>query len=145
MPSAYADPPYPPVWPLVFSANEVYGKDTVNVNQSFVRGDTFVMTCVAILSQSNTPLDLTGCTLTLTARYQVTDTSAVFTLTSPSSGITIVNAAGGIFEVTIPASATASVPLTRTVLQFDIQYALSSTRYTLTRGTFTILPDVTAT
>ena len=58
---------------------------------------------------------------------------------SPSSGITITDAAGGIATLTIPASATSSLTV-KTIYDFDIWMKnAADERYPLCRGTLTFL------
>lgn len=140
---AAADPPFPPVWPYLFSSDTIYGRDTVGVIQTMVRQDTYRMDIVATQSNNGNALDLTGALLTMTARFEQNSPTEVFSLTTTGGGIVITDATAGAFTVTIPSSATAAVPLVRTELFFDIQYALGSVRYTISRGILVVLPDTT--
>lgn len=84
------------------------------------RGDTVVYDGVATVGGS--AVNLTGCTLRMTAknRRQDTDAQAVFVLSSPSDGIAIVSAAAGTFTVTLVPADTLAMPAARN-LEFDLQ------------------------
>ncbi len=140
-----ADPPFPPVWPYYFSTDTVYGRDGVGVINVMVRENTYIMENQAIQESDNLALDLTGCTLTLTAKFNQSDPDdeAVFILASPSNGIVITDATGGLYTVTIPKEATTEVPKIKTILYFDILYTLGDLAFTILRGQFVVLPNIT--
>lgn len=143
---AAADPPFPPVWPYMFSSTEIYARDNVGVILNFVRGDQFSMDLTAIKDSDDNALDLTGATLTMTAKFNVADANAdaLFVLTTGGGGIVITSAAAGEFTITIPPSATLDCPLLKTIIFFDVQYQLGSVIYTILRGQMVVLPDITA-
>jgi len=113
-------------------------------NISLVRGDTYRERFV-VTDLLGVPIDLTGAKLyyTIKTNYEQPD-PGVLQLTSPTSGITIVDAPNGVAELTITASQT-------DVLQpmsylYDMQIKLQDgTIATLVSGTLTVLPDVTRT
>lgn len=137
-----ADPPFPNVYPYPINSGEVYGRDHLNVNIKMVRRDTFVFDSVA-LNSDGTFFDLTGYTLTMTCKWNPRDASNIFQLTSPSSGISITSAVDGEFTVTISSASTSSLPNRTLYLPFDISATNGSVTKTLTRGTLTIVPDIT--
>lgn len=144
-----ADPPFPPVWgpyPTAFSTSILYGREGVGVINLLVRGDTYVMDLTAIQDSSDNALDLTGATLTMTAKFNVTDDNAdaLFELTTTGGGIVITDATAGEFTVTIPPAATLDCPFIKTIIFYDIQYSLSGTIYTILRGQLIVVPDITA-
>lgn len=140
-----ATPPFPPVWPYMFSTSILYGRDHLSVNLKMVRGDTFPFTINVILDGN--PVDLTGGSLTMTCKYSVYDETAdaVFVLTSPSDGITITDATGGTAFIQIDPTNTLDLPLHLVSLPYDIQYVDSSSNiYTVMSGLLQVYPDVTS-
>ncbi len=141
-----ADPPFPPVWPYLFSTNDIYGRDNLNVDLKMIRGDTFVFDIAVVLNGA--AVDITSGLLRMTAKWAVTDADivAVFQLSSPASGIVITNATGGLATVTIPPADTVGLPAYTTTLAYDIQLEFSATEiYTVLRGNLIVFPDVTLT
>lgn len=113
----------------------------VSDNFTIVRGDTYVESWAITLNGS--AVDLTGGKLyfTLKSGYAVADPGSL-QLTSPSSGITIDNAAGGLATMTITATQTAA--LTPGAYVYDIQFKDSNGKVTtFARGIATVDYDVT--
>jgi len=141
-----ADPPFPPVYPYLFSTNDIYGRDNLSLNLKFVRGDSYSFNAAIILNGQ--PVDLTGGIVRMTAKWSVSDidANAVFQLSSATSGITITSASAGEIRVDIPSSATTSLPAKKVELPFDIQFVNSLGKvFTVLYGTLVIVPDVTIT
>lgn len=141
-----ADPPFPPVYPYFFATEDIYGRDHLSLNLKMVRGDTYQFDAVIILN--GTPVDLTGGTVRMTAKWAVgnTDGNAVFQLSSAVSGITVTDPTSGEISVTIASSLTTSLPAKKVELPYDIQYVDSGGNvYTVLYGTLTVVPDVTIT
>lgn len=139
-----ADPPFPPVWPYLFSTNDIYGRDNLSLNLKMVRANTFSFDAAVILNGA--PVDITGGTLSFTAKWSVLDlqANAVITLTS-SSGILVTDAALGEFTVTIPHSATLSLPFHEVNLPYDIQLLDSLGHYyTVLLGNLKVVPNITS-
>ena len=139
------DPPFPPVWPYLFSSGEIYGRDHLSVNQKMIRRDNYSFEIAVVLNGE--PVDLTGCSLTMTAKYSVTDldASAVFTRSTSTSGITITDATGGIALVEIVTSNTTALPLHLVNLVYDIEMIdASAKRYTVLSGILSVYPDVSS-
>lgn len=139
-----ADPPFPPVWPYPFSTGEIYGRDHLSVNLKLVRGDTYSFQIAVILNGS--PVDLSGGTLKLTAKWDVRDTeaNAVFTLLSPSLGIVVTSATGGLATLTISPSQTIGLPDHQVNLPYDIQLTdFQGNIFTVMLGILSIVPDIT--
>jgi hypothetical protein len=109
------------------------------------RGDTLILDC-AVTAAGGGAQDLTGCTLTMTAKRSKNDadSAAVFQLTSPSGGIVIDSPASlGTGVITVSPSDTAD--LTRdTKLVYDVQIEDGSGNiYTSETGTLNVTLDVT--
>ncbi len=141
-----ADPPFPPVYPYLFTTNTIYGRDNLSLNLKFVRGDSYSFNAAIILNGQ--PVDLTGGIVRMTAKWSVSDidANAVFQLSSATSGITITSASAGEIRVDIPSSATTSLPAKKVELPFDIQFVNSVGKvFTVLYGTLVIVPDVTIT
>lgn len=94
-------------------------------------------------------LNLTGAGLWMTAKYNFSDADnvAVFQLKSAALGgsdITITNAAGGLISITIPDTATSTLPLAITNLVYDIKLIETGGRLaTLAYGQLIVMPPVT--
>ncbi len=141
-----ADPPFPPVYPYLFASEDIYGRDNLSLNIKMVRGDTYQFD--ATIVQNGTPVDLTGGTVRMTAKWAVSnaDSAAIFQLSSATSGITITDATAGEISVVIAHSLTTSMPSKKVELPYDIQYVDSEGNvFTVLYGTLTIVPDVTVT
>ena len=126
--------------------NDVYGRDYLALNISMIRGDTYKFDSQILLNRL--PVDLTGGTVKMTAKWSLanTDGTAVFQLTSSGTGIVITNATQGQITVTIASNKTSSLPSKKVELPYDIQFVDSSGAvYTVLYGTLTILPDATTT
>lgn len=139
------DPPFPPVWPYLFSTDIIYGRDNVAVVLSMIRGDTFRFQATAVFEVGGTPVDLSGATIACTAKYDLfdTDLQAVFKKTT-ASGIIIDNPTGGVFTVTILPADTNVLPNANQSLWLDVQIT-TATGDILTglRGRLNVLAAVT--
>ena len=136
------DPPFPPVWPF-----SVFSPEGFSPNIRMFRGDQFTFSR-AVYDANGSAVNISGKTIRMTAKYTPADpdASAVFTLTSPSSGITITSAAGGRYQVIIPATATSALAPHPVDLQYDIQIANSAGNpQTVMRGVLTVEPDISQT
>jgi hypothetical protein len=111
-----------------------------------VRGDTYKFNAGAVLNGA--PVDLTGKTLKMTAKFAPTDTAgqAVFTLsTSNPAEILVTSASGGLFTVTISSSKTTTLPFFLTRLYYDIEMSDGAgVINTLLQGTLNVKPNITA-
>lgn len=106
------------------------------------RGDTFQFQCT--IKRLGVAVDVTNATFTMTAKYSHDQTSAIFTKTSPSTGITLTTPASGIITVTIAPSDTSNLPPTEITLVYDIQMVESDTsKHTILSGELIVKPDVT--
>jgi hypothetical protein len=139
-----ADPPIPPVWPVLgagkFATDVIYGSERMNTNLRFVRGNTYQVDCIAILDGA--VVDLTGKTLALTVKKNLNDAGNFLQLTSPSGGITITSAVDGTFTCTFAASLTSSLPAYVQRFPYDIEMTSGSIVNTLARGYLIIVPSV---
>ena len=116
----------------------------INLDLSMVRGDTRIIDCTVKGVDGTTPYDLTSCTLTFTAKRQITDADGVatFQLTN-GAGITITDAPGGLFEIEITPASTYSMTAGATLV-CDIQLKDVNARvFTLGKGTLAVSEDVT--
>lgn len=142
-----SDPPFPPVYPYLFATDDIYGRDHLSLNLKMVRRDTYKFDATIILNGD--PVDLTGGTVRMTAKWSVSDSDAdaVFQLSSASaSEIEIVSAVDGQIRVTISSSNTEDLPYRKTELPYDIQFVdVSGSVYTVLYGTLTVVPDITRT
>lgn len=120
---------------------------TVNQNLDIVRGNNKNFN-VTVITQDGSPVDITGGTVRMTVKWAPTDAdvSAIFALSSSTSGITLTDPTNGVFTVNIPASATSTVPYRLTKLVYDIQLTTSGSEvFTILRGFFTVVPNITRT
>lgn len=85
-----------------------------------------------------TPYNITGYTFTLVGRETPTATSALFTFSSPSSGIALNDAANGKFTLTIPNATSSAWTFDRGCYQLEV--TTTGTVYTLRLldGTFRV-------
>lgn len=116
----------------------------ISTNFNVIQGDTYVESW-ALLDQSGVAVDLTGAKLYFTVKTAYADADpGVLQLTSPSSGITIDSAAGGLATLTI--TSTQSGALTVGTYKYDVQLKDSAgTIKTLVSGTLTVDAQVTIT
>lgn len=139
-----ADPPFPPVWPFPFSTDVIYGRDHLSTNLKMIRGDTYIFEIAVILNGA--VVDLTGCTLTMTVKWDISDSdaSAVFVLSTATSGIVLTDAAAGLATLTVAHALTTSLPSHVCNLVYDIQMINGSSQYsTVLNGILSVYPDAT--
>lgn len=117
----------------------------MSTNLKMFRGRTFAFNLA--VTQAGAEYDLTGATLRMTAKYSYDDAdgSAVFTVSSPASGIVITNTSGGLATVTLTPAKTTSLPTNEVSLFYDIQLTNSSGVYSIADGILTVLPNVSIT
>ena len=135
------------------TATSPYGRDYLNLNLKMVRGDDFSYN-IQVLNNGSAQ-SLTSSTLRMTAKWLPTDVdaSAVFSINSPSSGITITSAAGGLATVTVANTLTnvSAIPFHPVNLYYDTRVTGNSvsgtpgTINTIMYGQLTIVPDITRT
>lgn len=139
-----ADPPVPPVWPVLaagkFASDVIYGSERMNTNLRFVRGNTYTIKCVAVLDGA--VINLINKTLTLSVKKNLNDVANFLQLTSPSGGITIDSAVDGTFTCTFAAALTSSLPAYVQRFPYDIDMIEGSVVNTLARGYLIIVPSV---
>lgn len=112
---------------------------TETLDLEVVRGCSGVFFLTVTESDGETPQNLTGSTL----EFNAAPDGVVIQLTSPSGGIVVTNAAGGLATMTIPPAD--STPIVNTgIYQGPCELVLvnGSSRYLLNRGTLTVLPNV---
>lgn len=141
-----ADPPFPPVWPYPFVGGLIYGREHLGMNINMIREDDFVFSNV-IIDEDGDPYDLTGCTLTLVAKWNVrdTDANAVFTCTSdPADGIVVtLPESDGEFTVTVASAKTSSLPLHRVFLPYAVRLTTAVDQIkTVLKGTLRVDPNI---
>ncbi len=141
-----ADPPFPPVWPYLFSTDNIYGRDHLSTNLKMIRGDTYIFELAVILNGE--AVDLTGGTLTMTAKWDIADSdaNAVFQISTTSGDIVVTDAVGGLATVTISHAKTVNLPSHVVNLVYDIQLLDVNTQYfTVLTGILSVYPDSTTT
>jgi hypothetical protein len=110
------------------------------------RGDTYVFDLAVI--QNSLPFDLTGATVRMTAKWNYTDAdlAAVFAISTDTGDIVVTDAAGGLATVTVPITATSSLPAAQVQLVYDIQVTDSASHvFTVNSGILYVQPDVSIT
>lgn len=114
---------------------------TTDTTLRFVRNSDYTFS--ATLLRGADPIDLTGASLTFTAKWTPRDTDTVFELTE-TDGISVTNAINGEITVTIPATATSTLPYDEVRLAYDLYVLTASalTGYPL-RGTLVVSPNIT--
>lgn len=141
-----SSPPFPPVYPVLFSSDEIYGREHFGVPLKMIRGDTYTRTFYCILDGQ--PFDLTGSFLRMTFKWSLKDqdNEAFLILTSPNNGMQILDAASGKASFTILPNQTSNLPGVKVELYYDIQVTDAASRvYTVAYGKFIIVPDASIT
>ncbi len=136
-----ADPPFPPVWPYTWDPSLIYGRENLTQNLRCVRGDTLRFQFTVV--QDGGVTDLTGGTLTLTARWSV-DLPELFTCTV-GDGLTIDDPTSGVVEVSISSTKTSNeIPFHTVPIVYDCEFIDSTGDIsTVLYGVITIYPNVT--
>ena len=109
------------------------------LNFTHTKGDTFSEVAFEV-KKNGTAINLTGATIRMQLRKLYSDTTAALSLTSVSSaGITITNAASGLFKIN-----TQIIDIEVYNYIYDIQFTLSSGEVrTYVKGFFNVTPEVT--
>lgn len=139
-----ADPPFPPTYPYLFSTTVLYGRELMNQTLNMVRGDTFEFQVNVI--RNGSAVDLTSCTVWMTAKWKAEDldAAAIFSIDSTGSDVVISDPTNGIVQITIVPAKTVSLPGRVVHLAYDVQYKDTSSKiYTPLRGRLVVTPDVT--
>lgn len=131
--STIVNPTDTPVWPP--------GSALVTQNLVMFRGDTYIFDAQVLLRGN--PVNLSGGTLTMTAKWAVTKDTAIFTRDSNGDGITVTDAANGNIRVTIEPENTEDLPASVCYLVYDIQLESGGNTYTVGYGQLKVVPDVT--
>ncbi len=116
------------------------------LNLEMLRGDTFIFN-LAVTDAAGDPMDLTGCTITMTVKRNLgqTDPEATFQA-STAEEITIDNEEAGLATIEIPPEMTSDLSINGSQLEcfYDIQVKNTGLQvFTVARGKFKILADVT--
>ena len=104
-----------------------------NLNLYFSRGDSRTVPALAQDYQQNI-INLTGATVTCDARRDPRDTTPVFTKTIANGGITVTNAAAGLFTINILPADTASLADYSQSLYYDCKVTTSGGATTTVLG-----------
>lgn len=128
--------------PAVYVFSDV--RDYLNLNLTMVRADDFSFDIAVVLN--GVPINLTGGTLRMTAKWKVTDPDAdeVFSVSTPSNGIFFIDATVGTATVTIASALTnvTAIPFHKIDLPYDLRFTDSGgVISTVMRGLLTILPN----
>ena len=116
------------------------------MNLSMIRGNSKLF-AFPLTNSDGDPIDLTGATVTMTAKaaYTDTDAAAVFQKTE-ADGITVVSALNGVITVDLDPADTSSLTGKVNRLIYDIQVQDADDRVsTPVRGKLVVQPDVTET
>jgi len=133
--------------PTIYS-NCITG-DEGDVDMEMYRGNQFTFDGFVRNQLSRERISLVGGVVIMTAKWDQTDADAdaVFQLRSDDLNpvtITFAAPAEGEFTVSIPPSATSSLPRARCVLRYDIKFIdVDDHPYTVADGTLIVLPGVT--
>ena len=116
---------------------------TTDTTLRIVHSETYTFNAVIYLNGA--VVNLAGATLLFTAKwnYSDSDADAIFQL-DLGSGITVTSASAGTISITIPSSATSSLPYSELYLPYDlcVTTAAGSRGFPL-RGTLIVSPNVT--
>ena len=138
-------PPFPPVYPVLFSSDLVYGREHFSADMQMIRGDTYGRTFIVF--QDGQYFDLSNCTVRMTFKWSFDDTDGdAFLILTEGSGITVTDAENGTFTFQIEPGDTSSLPPRKVELLFDAQVTdAQSNVYTVAYGKLIIIPDVSVT
>lgn len=124
-----------------------------DTTREMYRGDTLIFPVQVVQVPAGAapgslpvPQNVSGWTFWCTGKrhYSDPDSRAVWQVTTDGGGIAIVNAAAGMAQIVIPASATLNFPDADDVVVYDVQARdLNGDVFTVERGTVTVHPDVT--
>jgi len=96
------------------------------------------------VTRNDSPVDLTGATIWMSAKRSYPDTVYVFQISTVTDDVEITDEEGGLATVTIPPDATSGLSSQVNTLVYDIQVRESDgTITTVGSGTITVNPDVT--
>ncbi len=116
------------------------------MNLTMIRGNSKLF-AFPLTDSDGDPIDLTDCTVTMTAKESYTDSdgAAIFQKTD-GDGITVVSAVNGVITVDLEPGDTSSLTGRNVRLVYDIQVQTDAGRVsTPVRGRLTVQPDVTTT
>jgi hypothetical protein len=143
-PPGSVDPPLPPIWP--YPTGNIYQRDHWNMNMKMIRARTFIFKAIAF--NDGARVNLTGCTLTFTAKWETTDgVGLIVADNGGTGGITVTDAVNGEFTVEITPAQTdiAAIPYHRIDLQYDVELLnVASQKFSLLQGTIVVFPNITA-
>jgi hypothetical protein len=113
--------------------------------RTLYRGDTHILDMS--VSQAGEAVNLTGYTITFTAKKDIKDADAAPTTIQKTlgSGIVVLDAPTGKIRITLNSADTATFPDVVTTYVADVQIKKDGITTTVASGTITITPDVTRT
>ena len=140
-----AQPPFPPVYPVLFSSDLVYGREHFSADMKMIRGDTYSRQFIVF--QDGQYFDLSECSVRMTFKWAFDDSDAdAFLILTEGNGITVTSATNGTFTFQIEPEDTEDLPPRLVELLFDAQVTDSlGNVYTVAYGKLIILPDVSIT
>lgn len=138
-------PPFPPVYPILFSSDLVYGREHFSADMKMIRGDTYGRTFIVF--QDGQYYDLSNCSVRMTFKWAFDDSDAdAFKILTEGAGITVTAPTEGTFTFQLEPADTSGLPPRRVELLFDAQVTDSQSNvYTVAYGKLIILPDVSVT
>lgn len=141
-------PPSPPVFPILFSSDLVYGREHFSNELKMFRGDTYSRTFVVI--QDGEFYNLTNSDIRMTFKWVLTDddSDAVIVLTTDTDdGIVITDPVHGEFVFTILPEDTVDLPSHRVDLYYDAQITdqITGAVYTISYGRLMVVTDSSVT
>lgn len=140
-----AQPPFPPVYPILFSSDLVYGREHFSADMKMIRGDTYSRQFIVF--QDGQYYNLTNCSVRMTFKWSFDDADGdAFLVLTEGDGITVTSPTQGTFTFLIEPADTLSLPPRRVELFFDAQVTdAQSNVYTVAYGKLVIIPDVSVT
>ncbi len=134
--------PSPPVYPILFTSDVIYGREHFSEGLKMYRGDFYQRTFVTI--QDGQFYDLTDCDIRMTWKWALTDSDADAVIVKTlNDGVQVLSYTGGEFQFTINPEDTDFLPAHRIDLKYDAQITdVNGKVFTVAIGPFTILPDV---
>lgn len=138
-------PPFPPVYPILFSSDLVYGRENFSAELKMIRGDTYGRTLIVF--QDGQYFDLSECSVRMTFKWDYDDDDAdAFLILTEGDGITVNDPTHGQFQFLIQPADTEGLEPRKIDLVYDAQVVDNlGNVYTVSYGKLTIIPDVTIT
>lgn len=128
---------------LVESLNKKVNMEPAKIDLTVYKGSTFYKKFQWKTGDPLLPVDITGCSIRMQVRKTVTSSSILAEFNQANQMLSIIDPIDGTFQLSIPASVSASFGFTSGVFDIEVAYPDNITVYRLIEGSFTAVPEVT--